>query len=223
MAEPGTDDLFCHREVVEPFAENAWLLGCRSTRKAVLVDPGGNVPQLLRVAAEQELEIGSVWLTHAHLDHVTGVGEVVAATGVPVLLHRDDLPLYRAVPQQAAMFGLAAEAQPGPDGWLVEGHDLSLGELRARVLFVPGHSPGHVAFWFEEQALVVSGDVLFAGSIGRTDLPGGSYETLMRSIESELLPRGDDVTVLPGHGPDTTIGRERRDNPFLHGLGLEIG
>jgi len=178
-ADHSAEGLFVHCEVVEPFAENARLVGCRRSGAAVLVDPGGHVGQLLEVAAAEQLTVGAIWLTHAHLDHVTGVSDAIASLGpVPILLHR-------------------------------------LGELRAEVLHLPGHSPGHVGFWLAPQRTILSGDVLFAGSIGRTDLPGGDYDTLMSSIREGMLTLGDDVSVLCGHGPDTTIGRERTSNPFL--------
>lgn len=207
--------MITHCLVVEPFAENSWLLGCETSRAAVAVDPGGRVPELLAVARREELRIGEIWLTHAHLDHVTGVAELVAATGAPVWLHPADRELYDHVDRQAAMFGLEAALPPPPDHELAGGQALALGALEAEVLEVPGHSPGHVAFWFPRERTVVAGDCLFAGSIGRTDLPGGSYETLMASLKEVLLPLGDDVRVLTGHGPETTIGRERASNPFL--------
>jgi len=214
--EDAADGLFVHTEVVEPFSENARLVGCRRSGAAVLVDPGGRVDQLLEAAASAGLDVGAIWLTHAHLDHVTGVGDAVARLGhVPILLHRDDLPLYEAIAQQGQMFGLAVEQPPPPTRWLEIGETLELGELSAEVLHLPGHSPGHVGFWFERQRTILSGDVLFAGSIGRTDLPGGDYDTLMNSIREGMLPLGDDVRVLCGHGPDTTIARERTSNPFL--------
>jgi len=216
--ENSTDRLFVHCEVVEPFAENARLIGCRRSGAAALVDPGGRVQELLDVAATEALEVGAIWLTHAHLDHVTGVGDAVARLGrVPILLHRDDLPLYEAVARQGQMFGLAIDQPPPPTRWLEAAETLRLGELRAEVLHLPGHSPGHVGFWFAQQRTVLSGDVLFAGSIGRTDLPGGDYDTLMNSIQESMLPLGDGVRVLCGHGPDTTIARERAGNPFLTG------
>ncbi len=215
-AQDPIDGLFVHCEVVEPFAENARLVGCTQSGVAVLVDPGGHVEQLMEVASARGLEIEAIWLTHAHLDHVTGVADAIARLGqVPILLLREDLPLYLAVAQQGQMFGLDVEQPPEPTRWLEVGETLELGKLRAQVLHLPGHSPGHVGFWFAAQQTILSGDVLFAGSIGRTDLPGGDYETLMRSIREGMLPLGDEVTVLCGHGPDTTIARERDSNPFL--------
>ncbi len=204
--------------VVEPFAENSWVIGCQSAGKGVLVDPGGRVPELLQIAAEEGLEITAIWLTHAHLDHVTGVAAAVAELGdVSILLHPEDRPLYDATEQQGMMFGLDVEQPPAPTDDLEAPGRLRLGDLNVEVLPLPGHSPGHVGFWIPSARTVVSGDVLFAGSIGRTDLPGGDLATLMRSIRDQLLPLGDDVRVLSGHGPDTTIARERATNPFLTG------
>ncbi|HJO04807.1 MAG TPA: MBL fold metallo-hydrolase [Acidobacteriota bacterium] len=207
--------MFRHVEVVAPFGENSWLIGCPDTGAAALIDPGGHIAELLAIASQQGLRVEQIWLTHAHIDHVTGVAEAVRETGAPLALHPLDRPLYDAVEQQATMFGLHVEPLPAPDRWLETDETMTLGKLRAHVLHVPGHAPGHVAFWFADLGIVVSGDCLFAGSIGRTDLPGGSYDTLMQSIRTVLLPLGDAVTVLPGHGPETTLGRERRTNPFL--------
>lgn len=207
--------------VVEPFAENSWVLGCPESGRGVLVDPGGRVDELLELAAGAGLEIDAVWLTHAHVDHVAGVAEAVERTSAGVWLHREDRPLYEAASAQGAMFGLGVRQPPPAEHELKGGQTLEIGSLRAEVLHVPGHSPGHVAFWFRAQEIVVAGDCLFAGSIGRTDLPGGSYEALMDSLHRVLLQLGDATRVLPGHGPETTIGRERRSNPFL--IGLTVG
>jgi hydroxyacylglutathione hydrolase len=207
--------MFRHVEVVAPFGETSWLVGCPETGAAALVDPGGHIPELLAIAGQQELDVGQIWLTHAHIDHVAGVAEAVEATGASLSLHPLDRPLYDAVEQQAAMFGLRVPPLPTPTRWLETDEVLEIGRLRARVLHMPGHAPGHVAFWFADLDVVISGDCLFAGSIGRTDLPGGSHEVLMQSIRNVLLPLGEQVTVLPGHGPQTTLGQERRTNPFL--------
>lgn len=207
-----------HVEVVEPFAENSWLLACEASGQAALIDPGGHVVELLARAAQLGVVVKEIWLTHAHIDHVAGVADAVDATGAPIRLHPHDLPMYETVAQQAAMFGLQVRRPPAPTHWLAAGEQLTLGTLRANVLLVPGHSPGHVAFWLPEEAVLLSGDCLFAGSIGRTDLPGGDYATLMRSIHEQLLVLPDHARVLSGHGPETTIGRERRTNPFLTGI-----
>jgi glyoxylase-like metal-dependent hydrolase (beta-lactamase superfamily II) len=156
----------------------------------------------------------AIWLTHAHVDHVVGVPRVAAETGAPVWLHPGDRPLYDAVPEQATWFGLANPASlPAPDHALTHGANVKVGTLTFEVRHAPGHSPGSVCLLGPGVAL--TGDVLFAGSIGRTDLPGGDFETLIASIERELLPLSDDTIVYSGHGPETTIGRERRTNPFL--------
>lgn len=202
---------------VGAFAENSYVVGCPASGRAVLIDPGGEVPALLEVARELGLEIDAIWLTHAHLDHVLGLREAAAATGAPIWLHPEDRMLYDAAPQQGEAFGFPVEPLPEVDESFASGQRLQLGEHTVEVLFVPGHSPGHVAFWFPEAQIVVAGDVLFAGSIGRTDLPGGSYETLMRSIRQVIVPLGDDVRIFPGHGPPTEVGIERTSNPFLLG------
>lgn len=206
-----------HVEVVEPFAENSWLLVCDTTGKAALIDPGGHVHELLAHADRLGATVSEIWLTHGHIDHVAGVADALDAldADVPVRLHPLDLPLYEATAQQGAMFGLQVRQPPSPTDWLRAGEHLELGALRASVLHVPGHSPGHVAFWLAAESTLLSGDCLFAGSIGRTDLPGGDHATLMRSIREQLLTLPDEVRVLSGHGPETTIGRERRGNPFL--------
>jgi len=202
---------------VGAFSENSYVVGCPESGRGVLIDPGGEVPALLGLAAEEGLEIDAIWLTHAHLDHVLGLSDAVQATAAPVWLHPDDRMLYDAAPQQGEAFGFPIDPLPPVDELFDSGQQLQLGEHTAQVLHVPGHSPGHVAFWFPESRLVIAGDVLFAGSIGRTDLPGGSYETLMHSIREVIVPLGDDVQVFTGHGPVTTIEVERTSNPFLQG------
>jgi len=200
---------------VGAFAENSYVVGCPSTGRGVLIDPGGEIDALLETADQHGLSIEAIWLTHAHLDHVYGLSEAVQRTGAPVSLHPDDRLLYDAAPEQGRAFGFPIDALPEPDVELVPGESLQLGELAVEVLHVPGHSPGHVAFFFPEARNVIAGDVLFAGSIGRTDLPGGSYTTLMESIRQVIVPLGDDVRVYPGHGPSTTVQIERTTNPFI--------
>jgi glyoxylase-like metal-dependent hydrolase (beta-lactamase superfamily II) len=202
-----------------PFQENAYLVACEETRRAVAVDPGGAASQLVRSVAEDGLELVAVLLTHAHLDHVDGIPEVRHfAPDVPIHLHPADRPLYDAAPQQAQAFGLVAPALPAPDREIVVGETLEFSpELRFEVRFASGHAPGHVVFVAPGEGLALVGDVVFAGSIGRTDLPGGDFGTLMRSIREEILTLPDDTRLLPGHGPQTTVGRERTSNPFLTG------
>jgi hydroxyacylglutathione hydrolase len=203
---------------VPPFHKNGFVVGCPRTREAVLIDPGDEVAQLLEVVAGQELSVKYILLTHAHIDHVTGVAAARRAVKAPVYLHRDDLFLYNAVAQQAAMFGLPVPAVPPLDHFYDLRAPLVVGDLEVRIHHTPGHCPGGVCLQIggagEPGHDLFVGDTLFAGSIGRTDLPGGDYETLMHSIRDVLFTLGDDARVYPGHGPATTIGRERRTNPF---------
>ena len=204
---------------VPPFQKNGFVVGCPRTREAVLIDPGDEVSQLLDVVARQQLSVKYILLTHAHIDHVTGVAEAVRVLQAPVYLHRDDLRLYNAVPQQAVMFGLPVPVIPTVDHFYDLQKPLTFGDLEARVHHTPGHCPGGVCLQIGPAGQpgrdLFVGDTLFAGSIGRTDLPGGDYETLMHSIRAVLFSLGDDAVVYPGHGPATTIGKERRTNPFL--------
>lgn len=197
-----------------PFAVNSWLVWDPASREAVVVDPGAESHLILAAITERGLRVGAVWLTHAHLDHLSGVDAVRAATGAPALLHPADRPLYDAYPKQFEYFGLPAEPALRPlDGELADGEGLSLGPWRFAVRHVPGHSPGHVAFI--GHGLALSGDVLFLDSIGRTDLPGCEPSKLEESLQRVMMALPDATRVLPGHGPETTIGRERRHNPFL--------
>jgi glyoxylase-like metal-dependent hydrolase (beta-lactamase superfamily II) len=198
------------------FAENCYILVDRDAAEAVLIDPGEEPDLFLRRIQTERLGLKAIWLTHAHVDHILGVARVVEATGVPIFLHPTDRPWYDALPEQGQAFGLSAAAPPPPHADLADGMPLRLGGLTFEVRHVPGHTPGHVAFVGHGAAVV--GDALFAGSIGRTDLPGGDTATLMASIRDRLLTLPDDTAVYPGHGPATTIGRERRTNPFLAGL-----
>ncbi len=199
------------------FAENCYLVVDEEAGACAIVDPGEEAGLILHKVKETGAKPVAIWLTHAHLDHVLGVPRIAAETGAPVWLHPADRPLYDAVPEQAAWFGLAPpENLPAPDRDLAHGARLMVGAVSFEVRHAPGHSPGSVCLVGPGVAL--SGDVLFAGSIGRTDLPGGDFETLIASIERELLPLPDDTILYSGHGPETTIGRERQTNPFLTGV-----
>jgi glyoxylase-like metal-dependent hydrolase (beta-lactamase superfamily II) len=200
---------------VGPLQANAYLAICETTGKCALVDPGGEADRLLAAAEGESAEVESILLTHAHLDHIGGVAEAKRRTGAPVFLHPADLPLYRAAPEQARSFGLQLEEQPAPDEELDEGQRLKIGETIVEVRHTPGHSPGHVSLVGDAFALV--GDCVFAGSIGRTDLPGGDLATLMRSIRDKLMTLPDETVLYSGHGPATTVGAERASNPFLTG------
>jgi hydroxyacylglutathione hydrolase len=206
-------------QAVGPFFKNGFVVACGETREAVLIDPGDEVPGLLDWAASRQLAIRHILLTHAHVDHVTGVAAAKRALHVPVHLHRDDLFLYDAAVQQGAMFGIHVERPPAIDAFYAPGQAIPFGRCTARPYHTPGHCPGGVCLQVGEgenpgRDLFV-GDTLFAGSIGRTDLPGGDYATLIASIRTVLFAFGDDARVYPGHGPSTTIGEERRTNPFL--------
>ena len=199
------------------FAENCYLVIDEQAGECAIVDPGEEGGLILHKVRESGAKPIGVWLTHAHLDHVLGVSRIAAETGVPVWLHPADRPLYDAVPEQATWFGLdPVTPLPAPQHDLSHGMRLRVGTIDVEVRHAPGHSPGSVCL--VAPGIVLSGDVLFAGSIGRSDLPGGDHETLIASIERELLPLSDDTIVYSGHGPETTIGRERRTNPFLTGV-----
>ncbi|HNA31964.1 MAG TPA: MBL fold metallo-hydrolase [Flavobacteriales bacterium] len=205
------------RFTFNPFDENTWVLD--NGREALLVDPGcsdaDEQRELENWLATNRLTPIRLLLTHAHLDHVLGCAWMHRRFGLLPELHRADLPLLELAERQGLMYGIPCEPPPAPTKFLAPGDTITLGNERLEVLFVPGHAPGHIAFWHPEQRFVISGDVLFQRSIGRTDLPGGDMDTLIASIRTELFPLGDDVKVHCGHGPDTTIGEERRLNPFL--------
>jgi glyoxylase-like metal-dependent hydrolase (beta-lactamase superfamily II) len=212
---------------VGPFFKNGFLVSCEKTGEAVLIDPGDEVQDLLVLAAARSLTIRHILLTHAHVDHITGVAAAKRALGVPIYLHRDDLFLYERAVEAGAMFGLRVEPQPPVDVFYAPGQIIPFGTCQVRWHHTPGHCPGGVCLQIGDarddrsgsaaaggRDLFV-GDTLFAGGIGRTDLPGGDYQVLIDSIRNVLFPLGDDAVVHPGHGPDTTIGQERRSNPFL--------
>jgi glyoxylase-like metal-dependent hydrolase (beta-lactamase superfamily II) len=197
------------------FAENCYLLADRLTRQAVMVDPGEEPRLFLAELDTRAWSLQAIWLTHAHVDHIMGVRAIKEATGVPVFLHPADRGLYDALPRQGEWMGLVLDPPPPPDGELHDGQVLHLGQHEFTVRHTPGHSPGSVSFI--GNGFVLGGDVLFNGSIGRTDLPGGDLPRLMHSLQSVFLTLPDSVIVYSGHGPETTIGVERMTNPFLTG------
>jgi glyoxylase-like metal-dependent hydrolase (beta-lactamase superfamily II) len=206
-----------------PFFKNGFIVGCEDTREVVLIDPGDEVDELLQVIADRSLAVKYILLTHAHMDHVAGVKAAKLATGAPIGVHRDDLFLYNAAVEQGVAYGYRVQQPPPPDFFYEPGSGqiLAVGRCTVVIHHTPGHSPGGVCLAIgcgpgKEVELFV-GDTLFAGSIGRTDLPKSDHAALIASIRRELFAFGDDVVVHPGHGPDTTIGEERRTNPFLRG------
>ena len=202
-----------NRYQLGPMGNNTYVIVDDATSDAALVDPSFESEDLWPELQKLGIKFRYLLNTHAHFDHVIGNAFYAAEAGIPIALHRADLPLLRALPEQGRMFGFPVEASPEPTIWLEEGKSLTLGETEIRVLHTPGHSPGSVTFLVEDAAIV--GDCLFAGSIGRTDLPGASHETLVHSIQTRLLTLPDSTRVLPGHEESTTVGQERRTNPFL--------
>ena len=188
---------------------------CEDGRTAVLVDPGAATADALAVARARNLHVAAILLTHAHLDHVDGVPLATSATGAPIHLHPDDRVLYDNVAAQAAAFGVGTVALPPPDHDLVPGVNVSFGGSEFEVVFAPGHAPGHVIFVSTTEPVALVGDVIFFGSIGRTDLPGGDYRVLMDSIRTRVMTLPPETRLITGHGPETTVAHERDTNPFL--------
>jgi hydroxyacylglutathione hydrolase len=202
---------------VGPFQENCFIVGDEATGAGALFDPGDEAARIALAVEQTELEIAQIIITHAHIDHVGAVAALVDEYACPVLMHAEAEPMLRQLPTQALMMGLRFGKVPAVDGYIEDEEVVNVGGLAFTALYTPGHAPGHLAFYAAEEGLVISGDALFAGSVGRVDLPGGSMEVLMRSINGRLLTLPDDTRVLSGHGPETTIGEERRHNPFLAG------
>ena len=201
---------------VTPFQQNCSLVWCPQTRMAALVDPGGEVDRLLAAVEAEGLTLEKILLTHGHIDHAGGTAELARRTGVPIEGPQPEERFWiEALPQQSRMFGFPQVEQFEPDRWLEDGDTVSVGAQQLQVFHTPGHTPGHVVFFHAATQLALVGDVIFAGSIGRTDFPRGDFNTLVKSIRSKLWPLGDDVSFIPGHGPMSTIGRERRTNPFV--------
>ena len=201
---------------VTPFQQNCTPLWCEVTKRAVVIDPGGDLPEVERAIKRAGVSVDKIWLTHGHVDHVAGASDL--KTNLKVSIegpHKDDLFLLQHVAETGRSYGMWNASNVTPDRWLEEGDQVQIGELTFNVLHCPGHSPGSIVYFNPVQRLAIVGDVLFAGSIGRTDLPGGNYQQLIESIKDKLLPLGDDVAIISGHGPTSTIGHERATNPFL--------
>ena len=204
-----------------PFYENTYVLADEATEECIIFDPGchsaAEESELKGYLMEHNLAPVRLLLTHAHLDHIFGCAFLHERYGLLPEVHRDELPLLEAAPRQAAMYGVAMRPAPMPEEYLRPGQVIALGDIRLECLLTPGHSPGHISFYNRAEGYVISGDALFQGSIGRTDLPGGDLRTLLASIKRELLALPDNTVVYSGHGPATTIGEERERNPFLQG------
>jgi hydroxyacylglutathione hydrolase len=213
---PDFDSVILRRFEGGPFQENAYLVACPETGTAAAIDPGGGTDLLIEALEREDWTLSSIILTHAHLDHVDGIPLLRRVRpDVPILLHPLDGPLYAAAPEQATLFGLELPSLPPVDRNLMPGETLRIGTAELTVEFAPGHAPGHVILRSEQEGLALVGDVIFRGSIGRTDLPGGDTRTLLSSIRERILTLPDETRLFPGHGPDTTVGAERRTNPFI--------
>lgn len=202
---------------VGPFQENCYVIGDEAAGEGALIDPGDEAARIALAVERTNLEIGWIIITHAHIDHVGAVAALVDEYACPVLMHAEAEPMLGQLPTQAMMMGLRFGKVPAIDRHIEDDEVLQVGGLELKALYTPGHAPGHLAFYLESENLVLSGDALFAGGVGRTDLFGGDMELLLRSIDERLMTLPDETRVLPGHGPETTIGNERAHNPFLGG------
>ena len=192
---------------------NCFIVADEATKKAIIIDPGGDAPVIARKIKSMGVEVVAIVATHGHFDHVEGLAGVKASIPAPIMVHPADLPLIRNMKNQGALFGINVTEAPAPDGELSDGQEIAFGNLKASVLHTPGHSRGSVSFLVGNHVFV--GDLLFSGSIGRTDLTGGDYDTLINSVTKRIFTLPDDTVVHPGHGPDTRVGTEKRTNPFF--------
>ncbi|MBF0552702.1 MAG: MBL fold metallo-hydrolase [Deltaproteobacteria bacterium] len=199
--------------VVGPIQANCFILGCEATHEAAIIDPGDEVPRILQVLNREGLKASCIINTHCHFDHVGGNRALKEATGADLLIHAADAPGLSCLSASAAAWGMAAENSPPPDRTIADGDTICFGRINLQVIHTPGHSPGGISLLTDKMVFV--GDTLFAGSIGRTDFPGGDYETLISGVRTRLFSLGDEVQVFPGHGPATSIGEEKRYNPFF--------
>jgi hydroxyacylglutathione hydrolase len=200
---------------VGPLQCNCSVLGDEQTREAMVIDPGDEVEDILGILRQEKLTLKQIVITHAHIDHVGGAMKLKAATGAPILMNQNDHALLKMLDMQAAWVGMKPPGAVHVDEAVSEGRVLQIGNISSNVIHTPGHTEGSICLYFPEEKTLIAGDTLFAGSIGRTDLPGGSLDKIMRSLHTRVLALPDDTQVTPGHGPATTIGDERATNPFL--------
>jgi glyoxylase-like metal-dependent hydrolase (beta-lactamase superfamily II) len=206
---------------VTPFQQNCTVLWCTATRKAAIVDPGGDLPEIEKIIQQQQVTVEKILLTHGHLDHAGAAAALARKLGVPIEgPHRDDRFLLEGLAEQGARYGFAGSEACAPDRWLENDDSVTVGEATLGVRHCPGHTPGHVVFYHAGAKLALVGDVLFAGSVGRSDLPRGNHATLVESITGRLWPLGDDMRFVPGHGQMSTFGWERKTNPYVSDLAL---
>jgi hydroxyacylglutathione hydrolase len=203
--------------VVGPLQCNCSILGDETSREAIVVDPGDDISRIVATLARHQLTLKQIVITHAHIDHIAGAQQLKRLTGAPILYNQLDLPLVKMMDLQAGWLGIATPEVAPPDADLADNLAISIVGLSATVLHTPGHTQGSSCLFIPDQKLLIAGDTLFAGSIGRTDLPGGNTKQLLQSVNDRLLTLPDDTKVLPGHGPATSIGEERENNPFLQG------
>jgi hydroxyacylglutathione hydrolase len=197
---------------------NCSILGDETSHEAIVVDPGDDIPKIMALLAKHSLTVEQILITHAHIDHIAGAQKLKRLTGAPILYNQRDLPLVKMMDEQAGWIGVAIPEVAPPDDNLNDGKLIAITGLSGSILHTPGHTEGSVCLHLPDQSLLIAGDTLFAGSVGRTDLPGGDTRTLIRSIHTKLFPLPDETIVIPGHGPNTTIGEEREFNPFLQSI-----
>ena len=201
---------------VTAYAQNCSLIWCSNTKAAAIIDPGGDIDKIMDAVAQADVEPVKILLTHGHIDHVGFTAKLAENTGLPIIgPHEGDRFLLESLDEYGSMLGLPHSGNFTPDEWLHDGDQVTLGEQTLDVIHCPGHTPGHVVFYHSDSKLAVVGDVLFQHSIGRTDFPRGNHDDLLNSIKQKLLPLGDDIEFIPGHGPNSSFGDERQHNPFL--------
>ncbi len=200
---------------VGPLQCNCSVIGDETSHEAMVIDPGDDIEEILAIVRKHHLQVKQIVITHAHIDHVGGAMKLRAQTGAPILLNQNDYVLVKMLDAQAAWIGMASPGKVEIDGGLADDQKLRVGGLEASVMHTPGHTEGSVCLYLPAKKLLIAGDTLFAGSIGRTDLPGGSFDKILKSLHGRVLALPDETLVIPGHGPKTTIGEEREGNPFL--------